>query len=236
MKRVTVSIIIPTLNEEDVIKPLLESLVPQLKKNDEIILVDSGSRDKTIKIAKKYGCAVYTTKKEGVGKARTYGAKVAKNKYVAFLDADSTVADDWLDRIRIHFEKGYHAVGGLDLYTSDSKFYKGVYNTYSLFVHAASRGFHFVTRKYWIPSNNSAFNRQIFLSAGGYRSVVCEDVDIMKRLPPSKVKFDHHLKVHLSDRRFKEEGFMRTVATWAVADVKGFFGKGMDVLNGYTKD
>ena len=235
-KEINVSVIIPTLNEAEVIEPLLKSLVPQLHKNDEIIIVDSGSTDVTLDIVKKYHCRILKTKKEGVGLARTRGAKIAKNDYVAFLDADSIVSEDWLSRIRKHFKDGHHAVGGLDLYYSDSKLHKHIYNAYSFLVHTASRGFHFVTRKYWIPSNNSAFNKQIFLSAGGYRSVVCEDVDIMKRLPPSRVKFDPNLKVHLSDRRFKEEGFMRTLATWVVADVKGMFGKGMDVLNGYTKD
>ncbi|HLD59774.1 MAG TPA: glycosyltransferase [Candidatus Bilamarchaeaceae archaeon] len=232
-----ISIIIPTLNEYKVIEPLLKSLKNQLSEEDEIVIVDSQSKDNTIKIANKYTKSIYSTPKQGVGLARTYGAKKAKNDYVAFLDADSVVSENWLKRIKEYFKQGYTAVGGLDLYHSDSWLNKGIYNNYSRLVYLLSRVVHFTTGRYWIPSNNSAFDKKLFFSVGGYRSVVCEDIDLMKKLPSSrKVRFDSRIYVILSDRRFKEEGFLGTLWIWTKADIKGIFGDGMDVLKGYTKN
>ncbi len=52
------SIIIPTLNEEKWLLFILESIKHQNFKNYEIIVADAGSRDKTIAIAKHYGCEI----------------------------------------------------------------------------------------------------------------------------------------------------------------------------------
>ena len=80
------SIIIPTLNEEDYIPLLLESIKKQDFKNYEIIIADAGSKDKTKKIAKSYGCKI--TDGGLVAKGRNQGAKIAKGDLFLFIDAD----------------------------------------------------------------------------------------------------------------------------------------------------
>ena len=61
--RPSISIIIPTLNEEKYIERCLKSLKNQSFRNFEIIVSDSYSTDDTVKIAKKYGAKVVLTKK-----------------------------------------------------------------------------------------------------------------------------------------------------------------------------
>ncbi|MDD5171502.1 MAG: glycosyltransferase [Candidatus ainarchaeum sp.] len=232
------SIIIPTLNEEVHLKTLLSDLKPQLVPGDEVIVVDSYSKDKTADVAKEYGARVLLRPKKGVGLARTEGAKEAANDILVFLDADATLPSDFNARIRKHFsDSKVMAVGGLDLYHSDSKLWKLAYDTFSAGVLQSNHLIHIATGKFWIPANNCAMRKDLFFSIGGYRSVICEDTDFMARCPPTKgIVYDTKLTLTLSDRRFKEAGFFRTVALWGWSNIAAFVSDGVDVMKGYTKN
>jgi cellulose synthase/poly-beta-1,6-N-acetylglucosamine synthase-like glycosyltransferase len=175
--------------------------------------------------------------KSGNGLARTAGAKAAKNDIVIFVDADSEPSADFAKRIRVHFhDEKLLAVGGLDLYHSDSQTWKFVYDTFSKSVFYSAWLAHSLTGKYWLASNNCAFRKHVFLGAGGYRSVICEDTDLTGRLPPSKhVKYDRHLKLSLSDRRFRKDGFLNTLKLWAWGNMTAAVGRGVD-SRGYKKN
>jgi len=221
------SFVIATLNEEKNIDNLLKDLRSQIEKDDEVIVVDSQSTDKTVEAAEKHGAKVITQPKKGIGFAKTTGAKEAKNSVLVFLDADCRLSPDFAERIRAHFSnKDIVALGGLGLYDSEG-FHKSVYDFYSRIVFYSSKLLHRITGKYWLPANNCAFDKETFFSVGGYHSVVCEDTDMMFRMPPSrKVVYDDKLKLVLSDRRFRENGFFRTLFLWGWSDVAALFGKG----------
>jgi len=89
MKKMKLSVVIIARNEEKMIGDCLES-VRQLADADEIILVDSGSTDKTLQIAKKYGAKVisFPFRKLEFAKWRNAGLKVAKSDWILYLDAD----------------------------------------------------------------------------------------------------------------------------------------------------
>jgi glycosyltransferase involved in cell wall biosynthesis len=231
------SFIIPTLNEERHIEPLLRHLSPQLEGKDEIIIVDSFSKDRTVEIAKGYGARVITQPKSGIGLAKTEGARNAKNDIFVFMDADCVASRGFVERIKSHFsDPKVAAVGGLDLYSSDSGLWRFLYNTYSRGVFHSSRLTHTLTGKFWIPANNSAYRKDVFFSVGGFRSVVCEDTDMMHRMPPSRnVVYDPDLVLTLSDRRFRENGFFRTLALWGWSNVTCLAGNGTST-KGYRKD
>ena len=80
-----VSINIPTYNSEETIKLCLDSIEKQTYKNIEIIIVDGGSKDGTLSIAKNYGAKVFVYRKALLG-ARDLGVRKSKGKYVLFLD------------------------------------------------------------------------------------------------------------------------------------------------------
>jgi glycosyltransferase involved in cell wall biosynthesis len=230
------SFIIPTLNEEENIRPLLEVLGKQLREGDEVIVVDSYSKDRTVDVAQDLGAKVLMQPKAGIGLAKTAGARAAKNDIFVFLDADCTLREDFADRIRGHFrDPKVKAVGGLDLYHSDSRIWKTLYDTYSRGVFHMTRANHRLSGKYFIPANNSAYRRDLFFSVGGFRSVVCEDTDMMRRLPASRdVVYDESLVATLSDRRFREKGFFRTVGLWGWSNIAATFGKGLST-EGYRE-
>jgi len=83
-----VSVAIITKNEEKNISKCLESLLWA----DEIIVVDSGSTDKTIDICKKYKCKIIQTDWKGFGKNKQYAVKHTSNDWVLSLDADEIVS------------------------------------------------------------------------------------------------------------------------------------------------
>ena len=93
-----VSVIIPAMNEEKYILKCLESLQKLDYPKDlfEIIVIDNGSSDNTVKIATDFGAKCYVNKGVKVGAVRNYGAKITKGDLLAFVDADCEVGEDWL--------------------------------------------------------------------------------------------------------------------------------------------
>jgi glycosyltransferase involved in cell wall biosynthesis len=84
------SIIIPTLNEEKNIKALLSIIKKGGFDDYEVVVADAGSKDKTIEIAREYGCII--TKGGLPARGRNNGAKVARGDILFFLDADLKLA------------------------------------------------------------------------------------------------------------------------------------------------
>src|SRR3990167_8391560 len=91
-----VSTIIPAYNEENDIGNCLKSLQAQSYKNNEIIVVDDGSSDDTVNIARKFKTKVLTQSHKGPGSARNLGASVAKGRLLVFVDADMTFNKDFI--------------------------------------------------------------------------------------------------------------------------------------------
>lgn len=92
-----VSIIVPVYNVEKFIEKCVRSLMGQLHKNVEIILVDDGSPDRSPEIIDKIAALdrrvhVIHQKNKGVSAARNAGLQYASGKYVMFVDGD-----DWVD-------------------------------------------------------------------------------------------------------------------------------------------
>lgn len=215
-----ISIIIPTLNEERYIIGTLESLAKQVSKDDEVIIIDSYSTDNTIKLAKKYGTKVYLVPRGGIGPAKTFGARKAGNEIVAFLDADGVPDTNWISRIRECFSNGgTDAVGGVDFYSSSSIIREIIYNLYSVLVFLTGINYYKITGYPWMPWNNCAIRRKLFLEKGGLRNVVCEDYDFAQRAKGINMVYDCRMRVFLSDRRFSKEGFLRTVWLWIKSDL-----------------
>jgi len=97
------SVIIPAFNAAATLVRAIESVRVQSWPAHEIIVVDDGSTDATIEIARQYGNAVRLIQQpnSGVSVARNTGAAAATGDWLAFLDAD-----DWyeIDRIKLHAE------------------------------------------------------------------------------------------------------------------------------------
>ena len=99
------SIIIPAYNAEQYIKPCLDSILQNSKESlseTEIIVVNDGSTDNTLKILESYNqyknIKIHTTKNKGVSAARNLGISLAKGDWITFIDADDTISDHFVDK------------------------------------------------------------------------------------------------------------------------------------------
>ncbi|MCX6816768.1 MAG: glycosyltransferase family 2 protein [Candidatus Beckwithbacteria bacterium] len=86
-----VSVIILTQNNQDFIAKCLESVSGWAK---EIVVVDAGSTDKTLEIAKKFGCRIFNQPWLGFSRQRTLGAQKVLNDWMFYLDADERMTEE----------------------------------------------------------------------------------------------------------------------------------------------
>jgi len=96
-----VSVIIPVYNAEKYLDVCIQSIINQTWSNIEIILVDDGSTDGSLKIAQKHlvnaNVKVIEQKNRGASAARNAGLKLAKGDYIQFLDADDLLSPDKIE-------------------------------------------------------------------------------------------------------------------------------------------
>ncbi len=100
-----ISIIIPALNEERFLPVLLESLLAQTDDDFEVLVVDGGSKDKTIQVAEKYKkklsrLEVIRSPKASLPYQRNLGAKLAHGDWLVFVDADSVFLPYFITRCK----------------------------------------------------------------------------------------------------------------------------------------
>lgn len=92
-----VSACIIAKNEENNLPRLLESIKGKF---DEIVLVDTGSTDKTVEIAKSYGAKVFYREWNGFADARQYAVEKATGEWIWFFDADCELEEDEYERFK----------------------------------------------------------------------------------------------------------------------------------------
>ncbi len=88
--RLPVSAVIITRNAASCIEPCLQSVAFA----DEILVVDSGSTDATLEIARRHGARILHQDWLGYGKQKEFAARQAKNDWVLSLDADERVSEE----------------------------------------------------------------------------------------------------------------------------------------------
>lgn len=95
MKNKKVCVIIPTLDEEEYIGELIESIKRNTYPNKEIIVVDDGSTDKTVEIARERNATVLISRPglRGPAYGRNIGGKHTNADILCFLDADWIIED-----------------------------------------------------------------------------------------------------------------------------------------------
>lgn len=115
------SVIIPAYNEEKRLPKTLEEIDKYLRKQDydyEILVVNDGSKDKTVEIAKglisKIKNLIVTgyKKNQGKGYAVRFGMLEAKGDYRLFTDADNSTSIDHVEKIWPEFKKGFDIIIG----------------------------------------------------------------------------------------------------------------------------
>lgn len=107
MMEIDISVVIPCLNERQNIETVLSSLDNELQQGGftyEIIVVDNGSTDGSVEIAKTYNATVLFSSSTTVAGVRNLGAEKANGKTLVFVDADVVVQPSWGKTLRHIFQ------------------------------------------------------------------------------------------------------------------------------------
>ena len=110
-----ISIVIPAFNEADYIEATLASVhevVKQYPGEVEVIVVDNNSTDGTGDIARRCGARVVFEAKNQIARARNAGAAVASGDYLVFIDADTSIHGNILEKVIDTLSSGKFIGGG----------------------------------------------------------------------------------------------------------------------------
>ncbi|MGA2362537.1 MAG: glycosyltransferase [Candidatus Aminicenantales bacterium] len=215
---VKISVVVPARNEEQLLPSCLESLKHQtFFLPYEIIVVDNGSRDRTADLAREMGARVVTEPHQGVTWARQKGLEASRSEVLAYVDADTRVPPDWLERLwdtldrnpraaavsgGVSFSKGRNWQGNLHRWS----------NALTLFGDKALRLVCGKTGSLW--GANFAVRRNALIKAGGFNRNIQfygDDTELSLRLRKvGRVKFEKKIVVESSPRRFERGGSLRT--------------------------
>ncbi len=204
------SIIIPAFNEAKYLKNTLNHIKNLNYSNYEVIIVENGSTDNTYEIAKEYEnekIKVIKSKK-GVSIAKNEGIKhINSSDYTIFLDADTILERNFLKELNLFLKEENFAIGTTSIkpYNSNSKIDKFWYKFYDIS--------HKITQtSYSIQIiNTSLLNKVKFDEELNFS----EDIKFIKDAKKyGKFFFFETNSVATSTRRFKKEGYIKTLIKW----------------------
>ena len=209
MGKTSLSIIVPVLNEEDIINDVIDRLRGlDGASRTEIIVVDCGPDHRTLKAITSQN-VVKVRSPRGRGRQMNEGSGHAKGEILLFLHADTELPLNARALIENAMQDGQHAAGAFDLAIKSRR---TVFRIIEFLASLRSR----ITR---VPFGDQAiFIRKDYFSViGGYRDMpIMEDVEIMKRI---RKRGDRIVilpdRVTTSPRRWEKEGIVRcTLRNW----------------------
>lgn len=174
------SIIIPAFNEARHIGQCLDSIFAQRFPRDqyEVIVIDNGSTDATPDIAAQYQVTLLSNKEKTVSGLRNLGATHAKGSILAFVDADCTVAPDWLESASVYIDQQDVAMWGAPPLPPEQATW--VQKSWAM-IRLKDNS---LKECDWLESMNLFVGTDTFLGIGGFseKLVTCEDVDLSYRI------------------------------------------------------
>ena len=201
MKQPILSIIIPVLNEANIIRSILSRL--QDDGRIEIIVVDGGSQDNTFELAKAEGVQVILSPQKGRARQMNAGAAIATGDILLFLHADTQLPPDYLNLIKDTLAQPNAIAGAFELAIDrDSKSLRWV----EIMVKLRSRWFS-------LPYGDQGIflHRKVFQAMGGFADLpIMEDFELIQRLKKQGRIAIAPAAVLTSSRRWQKLGVFKT--------------------------
>ena len=210
-----ISIVIITLNEEEYLPQLLESIEKQTYDDYEVIVADAGSEDRTREIAREHGCKVVEGGLPAEG--RNKGAEAARGELLVFVDADFLLPSDYLEKSIQEFKQR-------DLGVADTlyKFYDASWFVNFIFHLLVNWPAKLLQR--FTPTSLTAIfvRKEVFEEVSGFDESVefAEDsLFIEETAEISKFRFLNSVKTLISARRFKQEGYAKVLLKYLFSNI-----------------
>jgi peptidoglycan/xylan/chitin deacetylase (PgdA/CDA1 family) len=215
---VKVSVVVPARNEEQLLPFCLDSLKRQtFSLPYEVIVVDNASQDRTAGVAREMGARVEFEPHRGVTWARQKGLEASRGEVLAYVDADSRVPPDWLERLWDTLDRNPRAaaVSGGILFSRGRNWQGNLHrwsNALTLFGDKSLRLVCGKTGSLW--GANFAARRNALIKAGGFNKNILfygDDTELSLRLRKvGQIKFEKKIVVESSPRRFERGNSLRT--------------------------
>lgn len=215
------SIIIPVLNEAAVIRQALQRLQPSRRRDVEVIVVDGGSSDGTLKVSKPLADRVFCAVK-GRARQMNLGAQGAAGEYLLFLHADTQLPDHWLSILADVYERP-SVWGRFDIRLSGRPWLLRVIETLM----------NWRSRVSGIATGDQAIfvRRELFEGVGGFPDIaLMEDIVLSRRLKSCAAPLCLRDKVVTSSRRWEKNGIVNTVLLMWWLRLRFYFGADPDRL------
>ncbi|OHA18555.1 MAG: hypothetical protein A2664_02865 [Candidatus Taylorbacteria bacterium RIFCSPHIGHO2_01_FULL_46_22b] len=228
-----ISFIIPTRNEEKVLKQLCENL-RQYSGSCEIIVSDGNSTDQTLSIARQHADIVITHEqaiRQNISGGRNAGAKAAKGEYLIFIDADVTIPniDHTIQTIIDRFQKNSTIVGITVKLAVLPECATWADKLVYLYINASVVFFNDWLHIGHAPGGEfQAIRSSAFKTLGGFdeRLVAAEDIDMFRRLSKiGKTYFDRSVFVYHTARRAHAIGWPKLLIQWSANAISGWLFK-----------
>ncbi len=228
-----VSIIICTLNEEQYLPKLLESLNRQKVSFDyEVLVIDASSTDDTEGVVKKFQAVAFfplrfvAFNQRGIARQRNEGAKHGNYEQLLFLDADVVLHDAFLAIAMRQIVAKKLPIAGTKLYAAESsKAFRAVYSFYSNIYLPITRWFNPV-----IHGCSIFVTKQMHTQIGGFKEgILFEDfrygADAAKIFRPPLLRGEAYVRT--SARRFYNFS-PKAVGELVIGSLTSFFKAGID--------
>jgi glycosyltransferase involved in cell wall biosynthesis len=204
-KSVRLSVVIPVLNEERHLGKLLSDIRRQSQRPEEVIVVDAGSRDATVRIAKHSSTTVLHGEPP-VARGRNLGGYSAKGDLIFFLDADTRLPQTFFEDFVFEAEQRSLDVACPRYRPYDSTpTIRAIHAFWNVVLKASERT---------LPSGAGhciALRRGLFRESQGFDpSLKFDDIELVRRLAKGARFGIVGANVFVSDRRYREEGILRT--------------------------
>lgn len=191
------SIIIPVLNEQELLPRLLDSLAPL---SSELLVVDGGSSDATLQLARNAGATVLDSCK-GRGRQLRVGASAASGDLLLFLHADSMVTPAAIETIRQSLANPSFQIGLFRLLFDQDR---AIYRLYSFFSRFNSVWTNF-------GDQGILVSRALYEKVGGFPDQsLLEDVAFLRAVRSCAHIEKFSAGIITSARRFEQNGPVRT--------------------------
>ncbi|MBI1938959.1 MAG: TIGR04283 family arsenosugar biosynthesis glycosyltransferase [Ignavibacteriales bacterium] len=207
-----ISIIIPTYNEESVIERTLQNLNElECISESEIIVVDGGSSDQTVKKTSKYVKSISSIKGKAI--QLNTGARTANGDILFFVHADMQLPADVLKVVDTKINRdGFDGGGFLNEFSTHNKKIKTLGRILNFRIINKEQS----DRKIFYGDNGIFVKKSVFEKLGGFKEIpIMEDYDFSIRLKKefNVVKIDEP-KIIVDSRRHINSGFIKTRLQW----------------------
>lgn len=209
-----ISVVIPTLNEEETLPLLITDLLNQSMPPHEILVIDAYSTDNTKNVVKKFSQIIFFQASPPVAAQRAIGGEKAKGDILVFLDADVRLKPDFLKNSLMEMKKKK-----LDITCPWYFPYQSSLSITTIYIFFSSLFFLF--QRIFPSGAGSAIivKRKIFNKVKFDTSLRYDDIAFIRNAA-RKGKFGIiSQKVYVSDRRFRKYGTLRMLLTYSVLSI-----------------